>query len=158
MKSSMVNLSIKKLNSSLVLSKRKGEAVPVIFVGDLSKPMGLISDNEISHMQMVGFDGSLGQKLIVPTSQGNMAKVFIGIRKKPNQILSKFFLGNVLSTLPDGNYSLRLLPKKVDLKQLILGFYFSIYNFKFSKGKQTNFLENNRVQLCEVPQKKKLNL
>ncbi len=143
----MIEKSLKRINKKLISGRFHKKAVPVFFSTNISKLKKKLTTANYNFLKALGFNSIYGNFVVLSDTNGKIAAVIVGFKKKINQ---KFFLGSILSKLPKGTYFLKNIPKTEDINELALGFLLSFYSFR-DFDKKTKYEKINRNPVLSLP-------
>ena len=126
---------------SIDLVCRNKKSIPIIFLDRPGHKKDLLNYKEVKFLKQVGFKGMVGERAILPKLDGSIGKVFLGFGTTNGFVLERFVLGAIISSLPENTYSIDEVPKKIDLEELLLGYFFSKYKFSYKKSNEIKILE-----------------
>ena len=117
----MIQLSIERVNSDLIVSENLQNSIPIYFIEEIKKLKKLVPAKDYKYLKAINFQGFYGDKVILSKPDGSIGKVIIGCnsleRSNPT-----FFIGSQISKLPEGIYSIKNLPENLNVIELYLGF------------------------------------
>ena len=146
----MIQSSIKRIDPYLITNTSSDRSIPIYFIQGLNKLEKLIPENDCTYLKSINFQAFYGETVILSNADGDIGKIIIGCN--PNSKMKPIFcLGNQISKLPKGTYSLKNLPDNTNIQELYLGFYFSFYSYEHYKSSRKEFCESSRPKLCESP-------
>ena len=146
----MITDSIQRIDPNLISSDTSNRSIPIFFIADIGELENHISETEYKYLTAIKFRGFYGECIILPTSDGDIGKVILGVRSK-RKCNPKFCFGSQLSSLPVGRYRIKSLPNDINLRELYLGFYFSFYTFDHYKKSDTLSFRSEKPNLCNSP-------
>ena len=107
----MIEKSLKKINKKLISCRFHKKAVPVFFSTNISKLKKKLTTANYNFLKALDFNSIYGNFVVLSDTNGKIAAVIVGFKKKINQ---KFLLGSILSKLPKGT------PFKISQRRRIL--------------------------------------
>ena len=146
----LIHSSLEKINPDSIDRPSSAHSIPIFFIRDLNELEKLISKNDYVYLKATNFKGMYGEKVILPRHDGKIGKVII-CSKKGGSHHPTFLIGNEISKLPAGVYSLKNFPDNSNIKELCLGFYFSFYSFDRYKKSCEDHSKLIKPRLCDSP-------
>ena len=128
----LIQSSIEEIDPDSITRSSSIHSIPLIFIRNLDELKNLISENEYAYLTAINFKGIYGEKVILPRPDGKIGKVIVCCKTERTH-QPTFLIGNEISKLPAGGYSLKNFPDNLNIKELYLGFYFSFYSFDLYK-------------------------
>ena len=113
----LIQSSIEEIDPDSITRSSSIHSIPLIFIRDLNELENLISENDYAYLTAINFKGIYGEKAILPRPDGKIGKVIVCCN--PERIHHPTFLiGNEISKLPAGVYSLKNFPDNSNIKEL----------------------------------------
>ena len=144
----MIQLSIERVNSDLIVSENLQNSIPIYFIEEIKKLKKLVPAKDYKYLKAINFQGFYGDKVILSKPDGSIGKVIIGCNSLESSNPT-FFIGSQISKLPEGIYSIKNLPENLNVIELYLGFYFSFYSFSQYRKFKFNTPKITNKKLCE---------
>ena len=118
--------------SDLPISSYESEKIPLYVVLSKDDVPPNIEQEHINYATSTGFFDSKIHVCVLPGEDGQVSSILI----KP-KTSDRFEIGYIISTLPDGDYTLETKMSEMDFFDLCLGFCLSCYRFDRYKSKKS---------------------
>ncbi len=140
-------------NSSIFVTGGTSQAVPVWFVtpatmGDVT---GSLDGNGQAFARAAGFEGKSGQHLLLPSADGKLAAVLVGLEAADDPLKNPFLPGRLIGLLPTGTYRFANAPHDAKLAalSLALGAY-QFARYRKASGKDIKFLVPQDIDAADL--------
>ncbi len=113
-------------------------AVPILAVAkeELAGWLEAAPENERNWALGIGFDAAAGKFALVPTADGRLGRVLVGLGEGPQAARTLWALAGLPEALPEGSYRLERLPAGADPSRLALGWALATYRFTRYRAKE----------------------
>ncbi|MBY4894182.1 leucyl aminopeptidase family protein [Rhodobacteraceae bacterium N5(2021)] len=113
---------------SMTFAQASSVALPIVLVSPeaCKDTLATLSETQAQWAAFHGFDGSLGQTLVLPGD--GLAGVLIGTGTASERARKRFAIGAAIAALPDATYAIDALPQGQE-EEIGLGYLLSLYRF-----------------------------